>query len=110
MDEKRDNQKETGLNRRKLIGALGSPRSPQTNPTAFLGSSYGPFGGSKLGMYSFRNNAELIAGFPCGTWPVVGNSTYPIQFEFYNYGDSATSTGNSPRSATMPSIPGASST
>jgi hypothetical protein len=71
-----------------------APRSPQTNPTAFLGSSYGPFGGGKLGMYSFWNTAGSVSGSPCGTWPIVDNVDYPIQFEFYNYGDSASSTGN----------------
>jgi len=71
------------------------PRTGQTNPTAFFGSSsYGPFGGGKLGMYSFWDTAGSISGSTCGTWPVVNNPAYPIQFEFYNYGDSTSSPGN----------------
>ena len=78
----------------RTVDTTVSPAPRAGNPTAFLGSSYGPFGGGKLGMYSFWNTAGSISGSPCGTWPVVNNSEYPIQFEFYNYGDSTSSTGN----------------
>ncbi len=62
-----------------------SPASDQNNPIPFSpASSYGPFGGGKLGMYSFWNTGGSISGSPCGTGPVLGNAEYPMQFEFYN--------------------------
>jgi arylsulfatase A-like enzyme len=63
-----------------------APRSGQSSPTPYTpAATYGPFGGGKLGMYSFWNPSGSISGSPCGTWPVLSNSSYPIQFEFYNY-------------------------
>jgi arylsulfatase A-like enzyme len=67
-----------------------------TSGSNSLQRELGPAGGGKLGMYSYWNE-EVSPG--CSenqnpTQPVVNSSSYPQQFEFYNYQPAPNTLGN----------------
>jgi len=67
-----------------------------TSGSNALQRELGPAGGGKLGMYSYWNE-EVGPGFgtnPNPTQPVLGNTSYPQQFEFYNYQPAPNTLGN----------------
>jgi hypothetical protein len=79
--ENPSNQPSHGIGFRTVdLTSQPSPRSGQQSPLPYAaGTEYGPYGGGKLGMYSYWNTAG------CSTWPILGDSDLPMQFEFYNY-------------------------
>ena len=67
-----------------------------TSGSNSLQRELGPAGGGKLGLYSYWYE-EVSPGYGSNsspTQPVVNNTTYPQQFEFYNYQPSPNTLGN----------------
>jgi len=77
-------QDSSGLNVNQPSHALAF-RTVDITVTSSSGPAVaGNYGGGKLGVYVFWPSASSCGSTPI-TWPVVGNSAKPLQFEFYDY-------------------------